>query len=332
MLTVSVVTCAFTEDRWDDLTAAVASVDEQTLLPVELVVVIDHNPQLLSRARRAFPAATVVANSHAQGASGARNTGAAVSQADVIAFLDDDARAAPTWLAELLPPFNNNSTAGVGGRALPIWSADRPSWFPPEFDWVVGCSYVGLPTALGVVRNPIGTNMSVRRELMGSVGGFREGFGNVVLRTPSQPAKARLSTCEETDFCIRVVQAHPQMRWLYQPTATVFHRVPAERSTLRYFMGRCWLEGQGKALLADLVGVPDALLSEQKYVRETIPRGFAIALGAGWRHPRSGGMGRAAMVATGLGIVATSYLTHRVIPGFRGPAPSPRLGASREKE
>ena len=34
-----------------------------------------------------------------------------------------------------------------------------------EFDWVVGCSYRGLPETVSVVRNPIGAKMSLRTSL-----------------------------------------------------------------------------------------------------------------------------------------------------------------------
>ena len=48
---VSVVVCAYTMDRWGDLCAAVDSLLVQTVPPIEIVVVIDHNPELLARAR-----------------------------------------------------------------------------------------------------------------------------------------------------------------------------------------------------------------------------------------------------------------------------------------
>jgi len=35
-----------------------------------------------------------------------------------------------------------------------------PIWFPEELDWIVGCSYEGLPKRRTYVRNPIGCNMS----------------------------------------------------------------------------------------------------------------------------------------------------------------------------
>ena len=44
---VSIVICAYTEDRWPELVAAVDSVRHQTRLPQEIILVIDHNAPLL---------------------------------------------------------------------------------------------------------------------------------------------------------------------------------------------------------------------------------------------------------------------------------------------
>lgn len=326
MPTVSVITCAYTEDRWGDLTAAVESIRGQTVTADELILVVDNNATLLARARRAFPDVLVLPNSHAQGASGARNAGAESARGDILAFLDDDARAEPSWLEDLIQPFGDPLVAGVGGRALPLWAAARPLWFPPEFDWVVGCSYVGLPLTASIVRNPIGTNMSVRRDLMASVSGFREGFGNVVIRNSTRPPTSRLSTCEETEFCIRVAHAHPTMTWIYQPSATVYHRVPSARSTMRYFFARCWLEGQGKASLTRLVGRSDSLAAERAYARKTIPHGIRIGLVDAMRHPGAGGLSRAVIIATGAAVVALSYLVNLYIARPRLVAPDSRSG------
>ena len=46
---VSVVVCAYTEDRWDDILAAVASVRAQRAAAREILLVVDHNPVLLER-------------------------------------------------------------------------------------------------------------------------------------------------------------------------------------------------------------------------------------------------------------------------------------------
>ena len=272
MPSVSVVTCAYSEDRWDDLVAAVDSVREQTLSPLEAILVIDHNDRLLDRARKEFSDVRVEPNARSRGASGARNTAGALARGEIVAFLDDDARATDTWLEELIEPFEDPQIAGVGGKAIPLWPERRPRWFPEEFDWVVGCSYRGLPIAPTVVRNLIGTNMSVRRDVMVAVGGFREGFGNISGGGPSDHPASRLSTGEETEFCIRVQEQRPEMKWLYTPSAMVFHRVPPHRATFGYFLSRCWIEGQGKATLTDVTASSSTLTSERAYAFKVLPR------------------------------------------------------------
>ena len=52
MIDISVVICAYTEKRWQDLQAAIHSVKQQSLPPKEIIVVIDHNPSLAQLARK----------------------------------------------------------------------------------------------------------------------------------------------------------------------------------------------------------------------------------------------------------------------------------------
>jgi len=69
-VTVTVVICAYTDRRWDDICAAVASVEAQQPAVDDLLLVIDHNQALLERATGAFPGARVLANEETQGLSG----------------------------------------------------------------------------------------------------------------------------------------------------------------------------------------------------------------------------------------------------------------------
>jgi glycosyltransferase involved in cell wall biosynthesis len=310
--TVSVVTCAYSDDRWDDLTAAVESVRRQTRPPLESILVIDHNERLLDRARTAFPDVRVEPNTHHRGAAGARNTAGECARGDIIAFLDDDARADDTWLEELIRPFEDPLVAGVGGRALPLWPRRRPSWFPEEFDWVVGCSYRGLPTVPTAVRNLIGTNMSVRRELMAAVGGFREGYGNVSGDGPGDVPAARLSTGEETEFCIRVGEQRPETTWIYTTSAAVWHRIPPYRTTFGYFLSRCWIEGKGKATLAGVTGPSSALASERAYAFSTLPSGVVRETAGALRGGDLAGIARAGSIVIGLGVTTVAYLVGRL--------------------
>ncbi len=48
---ISVVICAYSEDRWDDLVAAIDSIQRQRTPPRETIVAVDHNPALLGGGR-----------------------------------------------------------------------------------------------------------------------------------------------------------------------------------------------------------------------------------------------------------------------------------------
>jgi glycosyltransferase involved in cell wall biosynthesis len=297
----TVIICAYTLDRWSDFTAAVDSVRRQIRPPLETILVIDRSKPLLQRAREAFPDLAVVANAHRGGLSGSRQTGAALARGEIIAFLDDDAVAAPDWLEQLEPGYEDPDVLGVGGLIEPDWVAARPPWFPAEFDWVVGCSYEGLPKTRTRVRNAIGANMSVRAEVLRGTGDWEPSLG----RTYSDGALG--STAEETEFCIRAARLHPGGYWLYIPTATVRHRVPPERGTWSYFVTRCRVEGQAKALISRLEGASSGLQSERAYVVSVLPRAVARELrGAlgGRRH----GLARAAAIIAGVLVTGFEFV------------------------
>jgi glycosyltransferase involved in cell wall biosynthesis len=88
---VSVVICSYSEDRWDRLMGALDSVRTQTVPPKQTIVVVDYNVDLYKRLIFTVPDAVIVENTGPKGLSGARNTGAGIAKAEIVAFLDDDA-------------------------------------------------------------------------------------------------------------------------------------------------------------------------------------------------------------------------------------------------
>jgi GT2 family glycosyltransferase len=270
ILPVSVVIACHTEDRWDSLVGSIDSALEQRPRPAEVIVAVDHNSRLLERVSIRFPSVTVVQSGRASGASGARNAGTARALTSYVAFLDDDAFAQPGWLQKLLEPFADPLVVGTGGRVEPAWQTPRPRWFPDEFAWVVGASYTGLPETVAPVRNVWSENMAVRRDAFDSVGGFREHFGKL----------GDTSTPEDTDLCIRLGASVPGGRWMYVPEAVVHHHVPAGRSTFRFFLRRSFWEGRGKVEMSRHLKSERNLQLENRYLRETVPRGLARNLRA----------------------------------------------------
>lgn len=335
--TTCVVICAYTFDRWDDLTAAVRSALDQDLRPDEVLVVIDHNDALLQRTAQEFSAdrrVRVRPNVGRQGLSGARNTAVQETDADIVVFLDDDATAQPGWLEALVAPYVDDRVVSVGGAAVPRFPADRgrPVTLPcapaegsrtarGELDWVVGCTYAGQPLSLAEVRNVMGCNMSFRRSVFDQVGGFSEDLGRVGT-TPLG--------CEETELCIRAGLAQPTARILFEPKALVSHRVTEQRLTWGYLRHRSYAEGLSKAAVARMTRRDSALSTERSYVVSVLPRAVLRELGSAFKRKRTnrpGVLGAIAMVVAlsatvagyGWGTVALAVRSRRGL-GHQGAA------------
>ncbi|MEY2513496.1 MAG: glucosyl-dolichyl phosphate glucuronosyltransferase [bacterium] len=309
--------CAYTLQRWEALGEAIRSVRAQRYAATEIVLVVDHAPELEAAGRAAWPELRVVANRERQGLSGARNTGLDEAKGAVVAFLDDDAVAAPDWLERLAAAYADERVIGAGGDVRPHWLEGRPPWFPAEFDWVVGCSHSGMPRSTQRVRNLIGANMSFRRDIMVRAGGFRHELG----RVGTIPAG-----CEETELCIRLAAAWPDGLIMYEPGAVVDHVVPARRASLRYFVSRCGAEGRSKAILAGFAGSAAGLAAERTYVRRTLPVGFLRGLGETVRG-RPAGAARAAVLVLGLLATVRGYAAGR--RAVRAALPPPAAAGAR---
>jgi len=314
--TATVIIPAYTMDRWGLLSDAVASVESQTHPPTELILCIDHNPELLEKcvatwgsapSSAGFPIRVVPnrfdqdesgAGAHVKahgskrrfGAGWARNSGAEVARGDVLVFLDDDASAEPDWLEYLLAPYESKRTVAVGGAPLPAYETGRPRWFPANFDWVFGCAYEGMPTELGPLAHLIGANMSVRRESFEGI----EGFHSIDF--------------DDLDLCMRLTARYPDQQLLYEPRAIVHHYVPAQRVAWRYFWRRCFFVNREKVEAFADMGEAANLGAEVQFVRRAFSTQLVGSLadaarGQGIGLARSGAMVVGMMMA-GFGHVA----------------------------
>ncbi|MFE9004117.1 glycosyltransferase family 2 protein [Streptomyces sp. NPDC007875] len=315
LVRISVVICVYTEDRWGDILAAVDSVRAQSLPAHETLLVVDHNAGLLRRLTDHYgdggagadpetTAATgqgvrVLANAGPRGLSSGRNTGIAASHGEVIAFLDDDAVAERDWLHHFAAAYTDPRVMAVGGRTVPVWaSRRRPVWFPEEFDWVVGCTYRGLPPGRVRVRNVLGGNASFRREAFDAAGGFASGIG--------RDGDKRPLGCEETELCIRLARARPDALLLIDDRAVIHHKVPAARERFAYFRSRAYAEGLSKALVTRSVGAQAGLSTERRYTTRVLPAGIARGLRDALLG-RAGGAGRAGAIVAGVAAAAGGY-------------------------
>jgi len=307
MTAVTVVIPVHSEGRLPGLRAAIASVLDQDLEVVALLVVVDHHQALLHSLRVEFAdheRVQVVPNRYAAGASGARNSGADLAQTPIVAFLDSDAVAQPSWLRALIAPLEQDQVVGTGGRVVPRWAPARPKWFPDEFGWVVGVEYLGQRASPGPVRNVWAENMAVRTDRFRAVGGFRVSFGKV----------GGVSRPEDTDLCMRMSLASAGATWIYVPDAVVEHDVGQIRSQFRFFLARSYSEGRGKVELARLNRGSQDLQSERDWLLRTLPCGLAHYAAASVRDPQQLLRAGAALLggtAAGLGAAMALAAPHR---------------------
>jgi glycosyltransferase involved in cell wall biosynthesis len=117
MISASVVVC--TRNRCALLQACLASLDEQTLDRLEVVVVdngsTDATPAKLDEWRRAAQY-RVVANEPVAGLSRSRNRGLETARGDLVLFLDDDAVVPVGWAAAHGPRTRTIGSWGLAGR------------------------------------------------------------------------------------------------------------------------------------------------------------------------------------------------------------------------
>src|SRR4029453_16807598 len=140
--TISVIVWAYSRDRLQQLRETISSLQTQTYPAKDIVLIIDHNPELQKELEAlADGHLRIAANTGERGLASARNTGIDLAQGELMAFIDDDAAADSTWLERLVECYEDPDVIAAGGRINPVWEGGRrPAWLPEEFLWVVGCS------------------------------------------------------------------------------------------------------------------------------------------------------------------------------------------------
>ena len=234
---VTVILCSY--NRCESLSKALDSVALSTL-PASVqweVLIVDNNSSDRTRSVAEsycskYPRHFRYLFEAKQGKSYALNSAIRAADADVLAFVDDDVIVEPTWLSNLVAPLKSGEWSGSGGRILV-----DPGFRPPP--WLQSCNKSILaPLAVfdkghearELFEAPFGTNMAFRREMFSKHGDFRTDLG------PQPGSEIR---DEDTEFGSRLLSRGERL-W-YEPSAVVFHAVPASRIRKTYFL-RWWFD------------------------------------------------------------------------------------------
>jgi glucosyl-dolichyl phosphate glucuronosyltransferase len=176
------------------------------------------------------------------GKSHALNTGVQLTAGDLIGIVDDDEEVDPGWYAQIVHAFRNPDVDFIGGPSLPRWGAVPPSWMPASYRGVIGHVDDGDRVMVFGKDAPgilMGGNTVIRRRVVERVGPYSPALGP----TP----RHRLMSGEDEDFYARLLTlgAHG----LYIPGLKVYHFVPPERLTKKYYRRWCFWNGVSRSVI-----------------------------------------------------------------------------------
>lgn len=248
---LTVAVCTYGEaPHLAETLASLAAQEPPAGVRVEILCV-DNNPAPRVTLPDSLADRVCIVREPTPGLSRARNAAVVHSSGDAIAFLDDDAVAAPGWVAAIVSGLECTGAWCLGGRVLPRWPGDPPAWLHPHLRYLL--SVVDLGDEIVHLRGPLfpcGANLAIRKAAFERVGLFRPELG----RRPGS-----LLSGEEIDLFRRVLNAGGAVA--YTPHAVVHHIIPASRLTPAFLRSRAWWEGKTLAFL------------------DRIHRGWAFALG-----------------------------------------------------
>jgi glycosyltransferase involved in cell wall biosynthesis len=221
------------------LAGCLASLAQQSLDELEMIVVdngsTDETLARLDTWSRAG-SGRVVVSEPAAGLSRARNRGLDAAHGDVVLFLDDDAVAPPSWAFAHVEAYRHEDVVAVGGPIVLAFPDGRPAWAGPELEhWWSALNDGDEPQPFPPDKGPYGANMSVRRSVALSAGGFSVSLGRI---------GASLLSSEEADLFERV-RGHGTL-W-YEPAAIIAHKVTRERLRPAWLLRRGLAQGRTNA-------------------------------------------------------------------------------------
>ena len=117
-----------------------------------------------------------------QGASFARNTGAAQAKGQWLCFMDDDAIANSNYVENIIKHIETKPDAiGFGGRIIPKYIPSEPKWMSYYVSSLVGnFNYAPTACAFEHGKYPLESNMIVRKDVYDAIGGFNTELPGVV--------------------------------------------------------------------------------------------------------------------------------------------------------
>jgi glucosyl-dolichyl phosphate glucuronosyltransferase len=272
MTDISVILCTY--NRCESLANALASLAAMSLPSTVTweVLVVDNNSNdrtatVIEEFCGRYPGRFHHIFEPSQGKSFALNTGIRTAAGRVLAFIDDDVVASPSWLQNLTADILADKCCGTGGKILLDPSFVAPEWLPVQGPFSLSGMLAGFDLgneSRPLDRPPFGTNMAFLKAMFDKYGLFRTDMG---------PAPGSEIRNEDLEFCRRLMNSGEVLQ--YEPDAIVWHAVPERRRTQGYFL-QFWFD-YGRAVIREcgerqpILGIPRRYLSIVKAVCWSIP-------------------------------------------------------------
>ncbi len=177
-----------------------------------------------------------------QGKSFALNSGLSEIKGNFFAIVDDDLILPPNYLKTVYEAINARPEIAIfGGRVLPLWRSEVPSWLD-EIHWsAIAMADYGDSELVSDRDNPITLLAGIyRTKDVKAVGGYHNELG---------VTKGKIGGTEDADLHTRLWSAGK--KGLYLPELFLYHKVEPHRLTKAYH--RKWNIGHGAyfALMKD---------------------------------------------------------------------------------
>ncbi len=206
------------------------------------------------------------------GVSLARNAGARAATGDYVAYIDDDAMAAPDWIEQIQRVLaeRGGRPAVLGGRVLPTWEEPLPDWWPASLRGVLSIiEHEGAgefrTDALPAKLEPYGVNMILRRDVMLRHGGFAEALGRLGLVLQSD---------EDVQLAWRLQDAGYSA--IYDSRVVVHHSIQATRLNVEWLLSRLYWQGASTVHTRRLLG--QQALVHREFFRRLLIEAIALPI------------------------------------------------------
>lgn len=202
-----------------------------------------------------------------QGASFARNTGAAIAKSEWLCFMDDDAVATPDYVKNIINHIESKPEAvGFGGRIIPKYIPAEPKWMSYYVSSLVGnFDYAPSACAFEKGKYPLESNMIVKKVIYEQIGGFNVNLPGVV-------GTLRIGGEGKELFYKILALGHTIY---YDPSICVHHVVEVKKLTSEYMYRVA--SGIGRGEKTRTLGISKSAYF-LKFIEYTLKLGVAIIL------------------------------------------------------